>query len=321
MKTVFLFGGSGYIGTAITESLMEKNVNIINIDKNTPNDKLFDYRNSYTYIHHDLANGSTSELINKLNKIMDSYELVGAIHLAAYKSLPESISNPYVYYWNNVISILTAVEVFNKYRTSSSKFLFSSSAAIYDINESDGNLLTEGHRISFNNPYGNTKLFGEIMLNDLSNQYNFNSLSLRYFNPIGSTKLSVDTSESMFSNIRRALKSGSVFEVFGDDYDTRDGSCIRDFIDIRDLAEAHIYFLTTDQVSLYDVINIGTGTGTTVLEVVETVRTLYPNFRYKVVGRRIGDLPGVVADNSKMISYGFRTSRNLIDSISSLKLY
>lgn len=318
MKTVILFGGSGYIGTAISEVLISKGYRVLNIDKHEPNEKLCEGEDIYSHISCDLAGDPVFELITYIEDIIEADELLGAIHLAAYKNLPESLGNAYIYYFNNINCVLSSVKVFNQFRSSNSKFIYSSSAAVY--RDSTNRPLSERHKVSLNNPYGNSKLFGEIIVKDVSSQYKFDAVSLRYFNPIGSTKLSVDKSESMFSNIRNAIRLGSTFKVYGGDYDTNDGSCVRDFIDIRDLADAHIYFLENTIDRSYDVINVGTGVGTSVLEVVNTVKEMYPTFRYEIVGRREGDPSVVYADTRKMENYGFKTTRTLKDSLKTLKI-
>lgn len=320
MKVVLLFGGSGYIGTAVTESLLQKGFRVVNFDKNPPKSEFFEDGKEYTHLYHNLVTDPEGPIRNEIEESIEGGEVVGAIHFAAYKSLPESDKNAYAYYKNNLNSLLNALAIFNQHRSPNSKFIFSSSAAVYDVKSYDGNPVDEKYKIECNNPYRNTKIFGELILKDVARQYRFEALSLRYFNPIGCTELSKDTTASMFSNIRKAIETDSVFKVFGNDYNTRDGSCIRDFIDIHDLADAHVYFLELIHNSYYDEINIGTGTGTTVLEVVNTVKELYPEFKYTIEGRREGDLAGVFADTKKMEKAGFRTRRTFKDSISSLKL-
>jgi UDP-glucose 4-epimerase len=241
------------------------------------------------------------ELIRKLRLSSKGDEFYSLIHMAAWKDLPGSYNNPLEYYRNNLFSTVNAAEIAGSLGCKS--IIFSSSAAVYS-DELSG-CITESDKVTGDSPYGYTKLVGERIIQDIANQFGMRSYSLRYQNPIGCIEgVTVDTSDSMFGNILNSIKYDKEFIIFGGDYPTRDGTCIRDYISIQDIAKAHIYFMTSEITP--GIYNVGTGKGTSCLNVCKIVKDLYPEFRYKIGDRRPGDAAGSFADTTKLQSTGFR---------------
>lgn len=326
MNLVLVFGGSGYIGSTVTKMLLDKDYKVVNLDFKRPN-IVFTKHPNYQWINIDLSKPkSNNELTySTIEDFIGSNNVVGSIHFAAYKDVTESVSNPFKYYNNNLKSLINAIEISKE--ANSDVFVFSSSASVYNV-ELVGEVGVEdaGNPVS---PYGRTKLIGETILTDLSTQFKLPSLSLRYFNPVGNTEVSIDNSQSLFSAIRNSLETGCTLTVFGTDYPTRDGTCMRDFIDIRDLAASHIHVLEnyhsffydgSDEIRYHNILNIGTGVGNTVKEVVEAVKKIYPEFKYEYGPRRIGDLPGSYAKVDLLTESGFKCKYSIEDSIKTLKL-
>lgn len=323
MKYVLVFGGSGYIGSTVMMDLIKKGYNVINIDKveqSNPYFTQFYGTDIYRYTCEDLSEYrlSTSDVsLIGLEDYVRGHEVVGAIHFAAFKDLPGSYEIPFDYYQNNLISLLTALRISK--HLGAKRFIFSSSAGVYSDKLSGA--VTEDMETSGDSPYGYTKIIGERIVADTCRQFGIHGISLRYFNPIGKTSVSVDDSDSLFGNIKRCLQLKTPLTIFGGDYETKDGTCVRDYIDLRDLSSAHIFCLEGDfnaQKTPYDCFNVGTGTGTTVKEVADTVKSVKRDFEYKIGPRRIGDAAGSYANPSRIFSKGFKCCYTLRDSIESL---
>lgn len=323
MKYVLVFGGSGYIGSTVMMDLIKKGYNVINIDKveqSNPYFTQFYGTEIYRHISDDLSeyrvNTSDVNLVG-LEDYTRGHEVIGAIHFAAYKDLPGSYEIPFDYYQNNLISLLTALRISK--HLGAKRFIFSSSAGVYS--DSLSGAVTEDMTTAGDSPYGYTKIVGERIVADVCRQFGIHGISLRYFNPIGKTQVSVDNSDSLFGNIKRCLQLKSKLTIFGGDYDTKDGTCVRDYIDLRDLSAAHIFCLESEfnsQAKPYDCFNVGTGTGTTVKEVAETVKSIKKDFQYEIGERRVGDAAGSYANPNRIFSRGFKCKYTLRDSIESL---
>ena len=311
MKSIIVFGGSGYIGSTVTDLLLAKGYKVLNLDKVEPNIKFSDNPN-YKWNKFDLRN--EYEFIDNATKEFIEDSAIGAIHFAAFKDIEESYKYSFMYYDNNIKSLLTALSY--SYELGVKTFLFSSSAAVYQ--DDKVGLVSEDAMNGFSDsPYGYTKVVGEQIVKDVCKEFEMKGVSLRYFNPIGCSSVSHDTSDSLFGSIWKCLLGDTELTIFGDDYPTRDGTPIRDYIDLRDLAEAHLYALLHSELS-YDVFNVGTGTGITVKEVAETVKSLNPKFKYKIGERRLGDSSGGYADITKIKKLGFKCQYTLKDSIKTL---
>lgn len=332
MKIVVITGGSGYIGSAITHYILENGDRVINIDIKKPNSKFLSHKN-YFWAQWNLIDNpllpdkSGTYLIETLKRITYGDEVIGLIHMAAYKDLTESYCDPGTYYSNNLISTIHAVEI--AHYMNACTVIFSSSSAVYS--DDAVGAIPESYPVSAPSPYGYTKLVGERIVEDMCSSYNMSSFNLRYCNPVGGIKdITEDTSCSMFGNILNSLRNGDEFLIFGGDYDTSDGTCIRDYIDIRDIAEAHIHFLDINyhvahrHRSVHDTVNVGTGIGVSCLDVCKTVgnhlsHKYCRDFHYSITSRREGDAAGSYADVNKLNNkWSFRCKHNLESTIDNL---
>ena len=261
---------------------------------------------------------------NKLENVFHTEKPEGIIHFAAYKAVGESVNNPLKYYNNNINSLINLLRLTDKYKVKN--FVFSSSCTVY------GNAIkipvTENtptqKAIS---PYGNTKQIGEDLLNDFFLSNNIASISiLRYFNPIGAHpsgligELPIGTPNNLIPFITQtAIGKRKELTIFGNDYTTIDGSCIRDFIHVVDLANAHIKALEkqSNQKSTFKTYNVGTGKGTSVYEVIKCFESVTNiNLNYKIGSKREGDVTEIYADNSRIVSeLNWKPERSLKDAL------
>ncbi len=295
MKPILITGGAGYIGSHIVQKLLKKGYPVVVLD--------------------DLSRGHRQavprkvilEKINllderKVNALFAKYSFTAVMHFAGYAFVGESVSQPALYYRNNVIGSLNLLNAMVKQGVK--KIVFSSSCSVY------GNPvrlpISEKETLKPISPYARTKLLIEQMLADYSDIYKINYVSLRYFNAAGAD-WSGQLGESHKPEphliplvIKAALGKGTV-RIFGTNYQTKDGTCIRDYIHVSDLAEAHFKALTYLNKSNKSIIlNLGTGRGYSVKEVVQVARQITGrNIKTKVCPRRLGDPAVLVADNKK----------------------
>ncbi len=286
-------GGAGYIGSHTARKLMRRGYDVTVVD-----DLSRGYRhNVETRDFHQLRVHQTAEL----TEIAAGHDAV--IHFAAYISVGESMQAPEVYFENNVagsLSVATAM-----IRAGVKHLVFSSTAAVYGIPRTSP--IAESAPIAPVNPYGDSKAMVETMLGWCSEIHGLRSVSLRYFNacgadPEGGLGEEHDPETHLIPLMLRAVKSGKPFTVFGDDYDTPDGTCIRDYIHVNDLAEAHILAVEALLAGgKSDQFNVGTGSGHSVMEMIRAVEEVTGQKAPYVVGpRREGDPPALVADADKL---------------------
>ncbi len=309
MKNILVTGGAGYIGSHTVVALAEKGYRAIIVD---------DFRNSDKSVKEGLSHlckiqplyfevDCTDESLMRF--IFKYYNLEGVIHFAAYKAVGESIEEPTAYFNNNLQSLLVLTKLMNEYYVSN--LVFSSSCTVYG--EPDEVSVTEEqeHKLA-STPYGYTKQVAENYLHFLSKSSKniVKTTLLRYFNPIGAHPSGIigELPNGVPSNLVPYIcqsASGSIgaLTVFGDDYDTPDGTCIRDFIHVVDLANAHLaalekQFESTDLLSTY---NVGTGKGTSVKELITTFEKVSgEKLVYHIGPRREGDIIQIYADTSKV---------------------
>ena len=308
---IIISGGLGYIGshcaveliikgykTVIVDDLSNSSLDVLRGIENITNSKI-DFEKI------DLKNEkSVEDLFIKHN------DAVGFIHFAAYKAVGESVLNPLIYYQNNLISlinVLNGIKNLNKYFS----FIFSSSCTVYGQSKnlpiSENELIQKAY-----SPYGNTKQIGEEIIEDFCKSYNkIKSISLRYFNPIGAHssaeigELPLGKPNNLVPFITQtAIGKHKQLTVFGNDYPTNDGTCIRDYIHVVDLAKAHIKAFEklyhSTGLSNYDVFNIGTGKGYSVMEVIKSFeKILEKKLNFTIGPRREGDIPEAYADTEK----------------------
>lgn len=312
MKIVIITGGSGYIGSAITAKLVESGLLVFNIDLEPP--KYKSPNGEQTYIPQDISDCSVGAFCDGLQKLGRGNEFYALIHMAAWKDLPGSYNNPSEYYRNNLQSTINACEIAN--RLGCSTVIFSSSAAVYPDNVVGK--VPETKSLEYNaapSPYGKTKLWGETIVEDICNQYRLRPVNLRYQNPIGCIPdVTVDESESMFGNVINCLKQGKTFTIYGGDYNTLDGTPVRDYVDIHDIVSAHIFAMNNPYAR--GTYNVGTGKMTSCKEVCEMINKIDDNhFPYTIGPKREGDAPGSCADITKIQELGWEPKYTLVDSI------
>ncbi len=296
MAKIMVTGGAGYIGSHVVKLLGECGHKLIVYDD-------LSNGNKWAVLYGDLIKGNVGDE-ELLNKVFKQFKPDIVMHFAAFIQVNESVKKPIKYYQNNTSNTLTLIKAM--INNNINKFIFSSTAAVYGIPSKIP--VTEDHPLKPINPYGQSKTFVEKILKDISYSSNFNYVSLRYFNVAGADpdcKIGQAYRESTHL-ITRALKTAKgeyeKLQIFGTDYPTKDGTCVRDYIHVVDLAEAHILamdYLLNQNVS--DVFNCGYGHGFTVREVVNTVKKVTQiDFLVEETDRREGDPPELVADSSKI---------------------
>ena len=300
---VLVTGGTGYIGSHTVVELINEGMDVVIIDN---------LSNSKEEVH-DILEEITGKRIpfyigdvcdkDLLRKIFIEEKIDWVIHFAGYKAVGESVLNPLKYYRNNLDSTMSLLEVMEEFDVYN--IVFSSSATVYGKPASLP--INEDFPLSTTNPYGTTKLFIEHILNDLyiANP-KWNITILRYFNPIGASKTGLigenpnDIPNNLMPYIVK-VASGELecLSVFGDDYDTTDGTGVRDYIHVIDLARGHVLSLKNKESGVH-IYNLGTGHGTSVLELVKTFEEVNGvKVNYKVVDRRPGDIDECYASIEK----------------------
>lgn len=301
---VLVTGGAGYIGSHTAVELLNEGIEIVIVDNfsNSKPDVLDKIRKitgkDFTFYEGDV----NDEQI--LDKIFTENNIDVVIHFAGYKAVGESVLKPLMYYHNNLVSTIVLCEIMSKYNCK--KLVFSSSATVYA--ESKVLPIKENFPLSTSNPYGSTKLMIENILRDLGNSDPEWSIALlRYFNPIGahSSGLIGENPNGIPNNlmpyiVKVANKELEFLQVFGDDYDTKDGTGVRDYIHVVDLAKGHIKACEKVMRNTgVDAYNLSTGKGYSVLDVVNTFAKVNNiEVPYKIVDRRPGDIDEYYGDST-----------------------
>ncbi len=308
-KNILVTGGAGYIGSHVVVRLHEEGYNPIILDNFSNSEKsvlnrLFTITGkTFTCYEGDVLDSIL------LNKIFSENHIEGIIHFAAKKAVGESVADPLKYYKNNVSGLVTVLEAMLESKVIN--LVFSSSCTVYG--EPDKLPVTEtSPKKPASSPYGNTKQIGEEILEDTVNSgAHLKTVALRYFNPIGAHpsseigELPLGVPNNLVPFITQtAAGIREKITVFGNDYNTTDGTCIRDYIHVMDLADAHVQCIklleSSTESSLFDVINIGTGDGNTVLEVIKAFEeTTGVKLNYELGPRRAGDVEKVYAQVDK----------------------
>ncbi|MFM7016961.1 MAG: UDP-glucose 4-epimerase GalE [Bacteroidota bacterium] len=305
---IVITGGTGYIGSHTAVELIQKGYEVLIIDN---------LSNSYAEVIDSIETitGTRPAFYNidlNDNELVQNFfntnQVDAVIHFAAFKSVGESVSHPSLYYRNNINSLLNVIDACNE--KGISKFVYSSSCSVYG--EPDTLPINETAVIKpAESPYANTKKIGEDILHDISKISNIKSIALRYFNPVGAHKSAligeypVGTPLNLFPVITQSVigKRGPI-TVFGNDYQTIDGSCVRDYIHVVDIAQAHVIaierLLNHQTKEQFEIFNLGTGNGLTVLEVIHAFEK-YTGIKvnYTIGPRRAGDVEKVYADTTK----------------------
>jgi UDP-glucose 4-epimerase len=306
---ILVVGGAGYIGSHLVKELVEKEEVVVLDNLLTGHRDAVDQR--AIFVKGDLGNEAELQMIFK------RYPIKAVMHFAAYSLVGESVIDPLKYYENNVKATLTLLKVMMK--NNAKNFIFSSTAATYGIPDVD--IIDEKTATSPINPYGQSKLMIEQILADFKAAYGLNYVVLRYFNAAGaheSAKIgeSHDPETHLIPIIlQQLLGYREKISVFGYDYETPDGTCIRDYIHVTDLASAHILALEallTEKKSA-EVYNLGNGLGYSVKEVIETCEKVTGiKANVEMTDRRTGDPARLVASSQKIFSeLGWKAERNL----------
>ncbi|MDO6444295.1 UDP-glucose 4-epimerase GalE [Colwellia sp. 1_MG-2023] len=315
---LLITGGTGYIGSHTVVELLQLNKDIVIVDNLSNSSTLVLDRitqitgKTVTFIEADICDEAA------LNSIFEQHSIEAVIHFAGLKAVGESNEIPLAYYQNNVAGSVTLFRVMAKHNVKN--LVFSSSATVYG--ENNPAPLVETMPISATNPYGQTKLMVEHILQDLAKSDDAWSIAcLRYFNPIGAheTGLIGENPNGIPNNLLPYVAQVAVgrlpqLQVFGDDYDTPDGTGVRDYIHVVDLAVGHVKALESlTKISGCQPINIGTGKGTSVLEIVNAFKAISgQDIPYTIVPRRAGDIATVYADASVANELlGWQASRDL----------
>ena len=305
-------GGAGYIGSHVVHAAQAAGHECVVVDNLATGIR---ERISAEIEEIDIA---SPEAASSLSDLMTRQRFDSVIHLAARKQVGESVEIPERYYLDNIGGMANLLLAMRE--TGHDSLVFSSSAATYGM--PDAKQVRESDPASPINPYGQTKLIGEWMVRNAAN-WGLRGVNLRYFNVAGTGKEGLgDTAALNLIPIAIGqLRRGETPKVFGDDYPTPDGSCIRDYVHVADLAEAHVaavdYLERSDRP--YDTFNVGTGQGASVFEVLDALRAASgQDFAASVASRRAGDPPRLVANVDRIAeTLGFKTSHSLADIVDS----
>ena len=322
---ILITGGAGYIGSHTVLNLIEKTDYKIIIFDNLENGHI-ETINTLLKINPDNIIFEKGDLrnIEDIENVFNKYSIDGVIHFAAFALVEESVQNPSKYYRNNIYGTLNLLDTMIKHNVK--RIVFSSTCATYG--EPTYTPIDEKHPQNPINPYGYSKLAVERIMDDYDKAYKLKSIRLRYFNVAGADEKGRigEWHEPETHLIPNILKSNDnkVFTIFGYDYDTRDGTCIRDYVNVLDLAEAHrLSYEYLIKENKTDVFNIGTGEGYSVKEVFETCeRVLNKKIPVEIRGRRAGDPAVLYADIGKVKNVlNWKYEKSLEESIKSVYLW
>lgn len=324
---ILVTGGTGYIGSHTTVELIEAGFDVLIIDNlSNSNIEVLDGIEKITGVRPRFVEGDVSDKQTVEHLFAENPEIKGVINFAASKAVGESVQKPLLYYRNNLVSLLNLLEVMGSYDTKG--IVFSSSCTVYG--EPDVNPVTEESPIKkATSPYGNTKQISEEIITDtIASGAPFKSILLRYFNPVGShpTALIGELPNGVPNNLIPYLTQAAIgvrecLTVFGNDYPTPDGTCIRDFIDVVDLAKAHVAavrrIVSDKMAEPVETYNLGTGEGVSVRQLIDTFESATGvKVPYKFGDRREGDIVKVWGDPSKANRIlGWKAERSLADTM------
>ena len=333
MEKILVTGGLGYIGSHTVVALQEKGYEVVVLDNLSNTTKQVLYRiEAITGVLPGFHEIDLKDKLQLATFFESEKNIKGVIHFAASKAVGESVAQPLNYYENNVNALVNLLQQLDKHNISN--FIFSSSCTVYG--QADELPITENAPVKKAvSPYGNTKQIGEEILQDYCvASSHFKAISLRYFNPIGAHEsieigeLPLGVPQNLLPFITQtAIGKRKSLTVFGDDYPTPDGTCIRDYIHVVDLAEAHVIALTRllDNKSNepYEFFNLGTGKGSSVLEVIHSFeRVSGKTLNYTIGERRPGDITAAYADTAKANTIlGWKSRKSLDEACYSAWLW
>lgn len=327
MGTIMVTGGTGYIGSHTVVALQNSGFDVVIVDNlsNSSSDTIKGIKD-ITGVKPAFEQVDCTD-ISALRNVFSKYpNIVGIIHFAALKAVGESIQQPVRYYRNNIGSLLNILELMSEFNISN--IVFSSSATVYGA--PDQSPVTEETPLkAAMSPYGNTKVIGESIIRDTARaNQNIHAILLRYFNPIGAHpsakigELPTGVPNNLLPYITQtAAGIREKLSIFGDDYDTPDGFCVRDYIDVNDLAAAHVVavkrMIDKKQKSQTEVFNLGTGCGVSVMELIQSFeRATGVKLNYTIADRRPGDIAAIWANvelaNNEL---GWKSVKTLEDTL------
>lgn len=309
MKKILVTGGCGYIGSHTIVDLIQHGFEVISVD-NLSRSRPEILRGVENITGRKIKNYAVDLCVfDDTHAIFQEHpDIAGIIHFAAYKAVGESVADPLLYFHNNLnslIHILRCADLFNV-----PHFVFSSSCTVYG-NPEHSPVTEESPLKEAESPYGSTKQMGEQIVRQTVHSNRIQAILLRYFNPVGAHssgqigEIPIGKPANLVPAITQtAIGKLPTMEVFGDDYPTRDGSCIRDYIHVCDIAHAHKlalnYLIEERNAGNCEVFNLGTGNGYTVLEVIRAFEKVSGHpLNYHIAGRRPGDIVGIYANNEK----------------------
>lgn len=325
---ILVTGGLGFIGSHTVVELQQKGYEVVIVDDlSNSSIEVLDGIEGITkvrpwFVELDLRDGAG---VSKL--FADYKDIKGVIHFAASKAVGESVEKPLMYYENNIVPLLNLLKELDK--KEKSHFIFSSSCTVYG--QAAVMPITEQAPVQKAlSPYGNTKQIGEDIITDVTRVSNISAVLLRYFNPIGAhaSTLIGELPNGVPQNLipfitQTAIGLRQELSVFGDDYDTPDGTCIRDYIHVVDLAKAHVAALDRlikeENVDKVEVFNVGTGKGSSVMEIIQAFEKVSGvKLPYKIVARRDGDITQAYASTTKANEVlGWKTELSLEEALES----
>jgi UDP-glucose 4-epimerase len=323
---VVVTGGTGYIGSHTLIELIENGFDVVSIDNYSRSSQrsleLVQQITGYSVRNHevDLCDAE------KVNEVLGQLKgAAGIIHFAAFKSVPESVANPELYYQNNLFSLVNILK--GSLANGIKNFVFSSSCSVYgDIEQLP---VSESTPLSApKSPYAATKVMGEMIVRDFAQAHEMNAVCLRYFNPVGAHpsgligEMPLNRPDNLVPVITQtAIGKREQLTVFGGNLPTRDGSCIRDYVHVVDIAHAHVLALQflQDKSSLFDIINLGTGAGVSVFEAIKTFEQVSgQKLNYEVGPPREGDVVEIFSDVKKSQDIlGWQPKYTITDMMSS----
>jgi UDP-glucose 4-epimerase len=309
MKKILVTGGCGYIGAHTIVDLVENGFDVVCVDNNSRSnlrllegtEKILGKKIKNYKV--DLCNYDETYAV-----LQENPDITGVIHFAAYKAVGESVEKPLMYFKNNLVSLMNLLKCVQEFQIP--HFVFSSSCTVYG-NPDHVPVTEETPPKPAESPYGYTKQMGEQIVSETVKSFSTNAILLRYFNPVGAHpsiligELPLGKPQNLVPAITQtAIGKLPQMTVFGTDYETRDGSCVRDFIHVSDLAHAHTlamnYLIEGKNSSRCEVFNLGTGNGVTVLEAIHTFEKVSgQKLNYKLGPRRAGDVVATYANNDK----------------------
>ena len=324
---ILVTGGAGYIGSHTVVELIENGfIPVILDDFSNSTNKVIDGLREITKTDIIVREVDVCDL-SKTKSIFEEFKFVGIIHFAAFKAVGESVNEPLNYYRNNLLGLINVLDLAKEF--SVNNIVFSSSCTVYG-NPKGSKVVTEESELQdASSPYGMTKQIGERIISDLiKSGVNVKVLNLRYFNPVGahSSSLIGELPMGKPNNLLPVVTQSGIGKlgeivVYGNDYDTIDGTCVRDYVHVVDVANAHVKglsWLMKQDKSLEEHINIGTGKGTSVLEIIHTFeRISNEKLNWRFGERRKGDVEEIYADASKAKNIlGWQSNKSVEDAVS-----